>query len=123
MAATLLARAANAEGVAAEVVSSQSLASEAVEHAREAGVKMLCLVQVSPISWTHCRHLAKTLAARLPGIAIYVANIESGDEEAPFEVGSDQLPGKRLFRDVNGLMEGVRELRFVEAGTNVADVA
>ncbi|HEX3359227.1 MAG TPA: AI-2E family transporter [Tepidisphaeraceae bacterium] len=123
MAATLLARAAGADGVATEVVSSQALASEAVEHAREAGVNMLCLVQVSPISWTHCRHLAKTLASRLPEVAIYVANIEAGEDEAPFEVGSGQLPGKRLFRSVKAVMDRVREMRFVEPESHVADVA
>jgi predicted PurR-regulated permease PerM len=114
LAATLLMRAAHAEGVPAEMVSSRVLASEVAAHAREEQATMLCLVQVAPISWTHCRHLSKTLSVKLPNATIYAVNIESPEIDAPFEAGTTHLPAKKLYRTVESLMERVRELRFVE---------
>ena len=114
LAATLLARASMNEGVPAEMVSSRSLASEVAERARELTATTLCLVQVAPISWTHCRHLSKTLAARLPHVTIYAVNIEPPEVEAPFAAESAHLPAKKLYRDVESIMERVREMRFVE---------
>ena len=114
LAATLLARAAQSEGVEAETLSSRALASEVVEHARELHATTLCLVQVAPISWTHCRHLSKTLSSRLPDATIYAVNIEPGDVEAPFAAETVHLPAKKLYRDVGSIMDRVREMRFVE---------
>src|SRR5205807_2531616 len=113
LATTLLARSSAAEGVLAETVSSRSLASEVVERARETAAATIFIVQVAPISWMHCRHLSKTLAARLPQLAIYAVNIEPAEQEAPFAAGTDHLPVKKLFRDVESLLERVRETRFV----------
>jgi predicted PurR-regulated permease PerM len=114
LAATLFMRAALAEGVPAEMVSSQALASEAAERARELKVATLCLVQVAPISWTHCRQLSKMLSSRLPDTTVYAVNIESQDLAAPFEPDTAQLSAKKLYRSVESLMERVREMRFVE---------
>jgi hypothetical protein len=99
------------------MISSRSLASEVVERARELRSTILCLVQVAPISWTHCRHLSKTLTVRLPNATIYAANIEPGDIEAPFAAETGQLPAKKLFRDVKSLMQRVGEMRFVKPET------
>jgi hypothetical protein len=117
LAATLLARASISEGVSADVISSHSLASEVAERARELGATTLCLVQVAPISWTHCRHLSKTLTARLPNATIYAVNIEPGDIDAPFAAETGQLPAKKLFRNVKSLMERIGEMRFVKPET------
>jgi len=96
------------------MISSRALASEVVERAKELDATILCLVQVSPISWTHSRHLSKTLAARLPTATIYAANIEPGGTDAPFSAETAQLPVKKLFRDVKSIMDRIRETRFVK---------
>jgi hypothetical protein len=123
LAATLLARASALEGVPAEALSSRSLASEAAEHAREIGAANLCIVQVAPISWTHCRHLARTLSSRLPNLNIYAVNLESSAAEPPFQAETGQLPAKRLFRDVASLMDRLREIRFIKPESPTVDAA
>ncbi|HVT89285.1 MAG TPA: AI-2E family transporter [Tepidisphaeraceae bacterium] len=63
-AAKLLACAAEKKGIAAEAISSQSLASETAARVDESGVSWVAIVQVAPISRTHIRHLMKTLVNR-----------------------------------------------------------
>jgi hypothetical protein len=110
-AAKLLARVAGSEGIAAKALSSQSLSSEVVEKARELNSKTILLVQVAPISLTHCRQTAKAFSVRLPEACVYAINIEEGDADLSFAAGTCRLPANHLFKDVEVLMDKLREVQ------------
>jgi hypothetical protein len=83
-AARLLTHAAESSGIKAEMISSQSLASEVALRADESSAACVAIVQVAPISRTHTRHLLKILAKRLGKSANLVelsihANAENAD--------------------------------------------
>jgi hypothetical protein len=122
-AAKLLARVAGSEGIAAKAISSQVLSSEVVEKARELNAKTICLVQVAPISLTHCRQMSKTLAVRLPDICVYAINIEEGDTDLSFAAGTCRMPANRMFRDVTSLMDKLREVHLAPRKTESAPAA
>ena len=110
-AAKLLSRVAGTEGVAAKAISSQSLASEVAEQARELHANTICLVQVAPVSLTHCRQMAKTLSVRVPDSQVYAINIEESDADLSFAAGTCRLPANRMFKDVTALMDKLREVQ------------
>jgi hypothetical protein len=116
-AAKLMARVAGSEGIAAKAISSQVLSSEVVEKARELNAKTICLVQVAPISLTHCRQMSKTLAVRLPDVCVYAINVEEGDADLAFAAGTCRMPANRMFRDVSSLMDKLREVQLTPRKT------
>src|SRR5262249_1762010 len=90
-AARLLARTALAERIPAEALSHHSLASEVASRAAECDASAVCMVQISPVTRTHSRHLVKTLAAKLRG-AEQIQFVEMLIE-APCGPESERQPG------------------------------
>jgi methylmalonyl-CoA mutase cobalamin-binding subunit len=72
IAGLMLAQLLAARGFEAHVVSTKSLASEAVEQVRERQAEVVCISALPPFAATHARYIAKRLRPQFPEMRIVV---------------------------------------------------
>ncbi len=76
--ALMLAQLLNRKGVGTKAVTA-SLASEQLEEASRARIKLVCITAVPPFGYLHARYLTKRFRAQFPDVKIVVAVLTQGD--------------------------------------------
>jgi predicted PurR-regulated permease PerM len=109
----MLAQMLAARGFRARVVSTKSLASEALEQVREHHAEVACISALPPFAATHARYLAKRLRPQFPELRIVVGLWQTNQHSKKAE---ERLLATGIDRFVTSLSEAVEYMAQV-AGT------